>query len=334
MSRYIIYILLVFIAFTSCKRVVVKVDKIPANTPAGQQLYITGNFNNWDPGEELYILRMDKDSNYYFTLPPGFGTIEYKFTRGDWTTVEKGLCHEEIDNRKVEVDNIDTVTDQILSWNDKQAIDCNQITFRIKDLPENTPQNEGIYLIGSLNSWTKDDRFEFTIDEAGHYSLTVEKPGSQRSFDYKISRGGLDRSESDIFGNDVENRKAQFGVDQNIEISVSGWTDIPDDKSKYVIFIIDELPYNTPGNQSIYMSCNINSWTQKDQKYQFRKNEDGQYYLPVKRENANMEYKILRGYWNSVEVNENGWDIDNRQTDLATADTVFLKIAQWKDIIP
>ena len=332
MKRAIIYIGILFIAITSCKRVIVIVDSIPANTPPGQDLYIAGNFNSWDPGEELFILTMQEDSNYYFTLPPGFGTIEYKFTRGDWTTVEKGLCHEEIENRVVHVSNTDTVVNQILSWNDQEPLDCNSVTICITNFPSNTPVNEGLYLATTFNSWMPNEDYKFYINEFGDPEITITKPQGINSFEFKVTRGDISKSESDEFGNDIENRSIEFGKDHREEITISGWTDLQADKSKNVVFIIRNMPDNTPVNDKIYMASNINSWTQKDWKFRFKQNENGDYYLLVKRQNIDMEFKVLRGWWNTVEVNKDGWDIENRQLGLLSADTVYLDIARWKDI--
>lgn len=142
------------VLMSSCKRVVIKIDSIPENTPADQPIYVTGNFNNWDPGEEMYILRMGTDSNYYFKLPPGYGTVEYKFTRGDWTTVEKGLCGEEIDNRQLSVATNDTITNSIQSWNDLDPVNCPQLTIKIENMPKNTPVSDVIAIASTLTHGT------------------------------------------------------------------------------------------------------------------------------------------------------------------------------------
>ncbi len=334
MKRIALYISVILIAFTACKRVVVKVDSIPPNTPPGQPIYIAGNFNSWDPGEEIFRLTLKEDSNYYFTLPPGFGAIEYKFTRGDWTTVEKGLCNEEIQNRIVEVSEVDTITNQILSWNDRYAVNCNKIIICITNYPSNTPPEDDIYLATSFNGWMPDNNFKFYINDYGDPEITVFKPEGINSFEYKVTRGDISKSESDEFGNDIENRHAEFGKSLREDIMISGWNDLQSDKSKNVVFVIRSMPENTPENDNIYMASSINSWTQKDWKFKFKQSEEGTYYLLVKRQAVEMEFKILRGWWNTVEVNRDGMDIDNRRLDLLTADTVYLDISRWKDISP
>ena len=74
MVKVIKYKVLMFAAgllfFASCNNVIVIVDSIPSNTPADQPLYITGNFNNWDPGDERYQLQLNNDSNYILSIIP------------------------------------------------------------------------------------------------------------------------------------------------------------------------------------------------------------------------------------------------------------------------
>ena len=91
---------LLMAGLTSCYQMRVEVDHIPSNTPANADIYITGEFNSWDPGDNRYILEKLNDSVYYIDLPRGVGELEYKFTRGDWSTVEKDNCGYEIENRR------------------------------------------------------------------------------------------------------------------------------------------------------------------------------------------------------------------------------------------
>jgi hypothetical protein len=77
------------------KKVTIVVKGIPGNTPRGALLFVAGNFNVFDPGDQNYMLKRNTDSTYSITLPRGSGKISYKFTRGDWTTVERDGCGNE-----------------------------------------------------------------------------------------------------------------------------------------------------------------------------------------------------------------------------------------------
>ncbi|WP_266363755.1 helix-turn-helix domain-containing protein [Tellurirhabdus rosea] len=97
------------------------IREIPANTPHDAKLFITGNFNGWDPGDENIQLRRYPDGTYRVTVYTDEEKLEYKFTRGDWDSVEgreSGKArpnrmlfrHQNIDNKAIEV--------RIESWED------------------------------------------------------------------------------------------------------------------------------------------------------------------------------------------------------------------------
>ncbi|HZV70328.1 MAG TPA: alpha/beta hydrolase-fold protein [Saprospiraceae bacterium] len=66
----------------------ITVTSIPPTTPQGESIYIAGNFNNWNPGNPSYKLTDHQDGTWSITFNPSPGTLEYKFTRGSWETVE------------------------------------------------------------------------------------------------------------------------------------------------------------------------------------------------------------------------------------------------------
>lgn len=94
-------------------------NSVPSNTPAGSALYIVGNFNNWNPGDAAYALTPLGNGQYSITFNPNPGLLEFKFTRGNWTTVEGGPNGEEISNRTFTYSGQPTTTTlQVLSWKD------------------------------------------------------------------------------------------------------------------------------------------------------------------------------------------------------------------------
>jgi len=308
------------------------VESIPQNTPKGQPIYITGNFNDWDPGDAKYQLNLADDSNYYITLPPGFGAIDYKFTRGDWTTVEKDICGDEIDNRELFTADADTVSNSIESWNDLDPENCPRLTIVIEEVPENTPEDDVIALASNLNSWDPDDASITKVTSSGTRYITIDRPPGINNLEYKLTRGSLSSSESDEFGNEVSNRTMEFGKKDTIKVSVKGWTDKPETKPVRVVLLISHLPKNTPGTDPVFFASNLNSWAAGDKNYQFQRNNEGQLFYSLPRKKFMLDYKITRGDWSTVEVDKNGYDISNRQTNLENADTVFLTVSRWKDL--
>jgi glycosidase len=91
---------------------------LPDTTPAGDDIYIGGSFNGWDPAGTL-MTRTDLSATATVTLDEGT-QIAYKYTRGSWTYVEKGAECEEIANRTATVtygaDGTMTLEDTVLDW--------------------------------------------------------------------------------------------------------------------------------------------------------------------------------------------------------------------------
>jgi hypothetical protein len=46
------------------------VDQIPANTPAGAEVFIAGNFQNWNPGDQAYKLIENGNGDLEITFTP------------------------------------------------------------------------------------------------------------------------------------------------------------------------------------------------------------------------------------------------------------------------
>ncbi len=95
-------------------------DSIPANTPAGDEIYIAGDFNNWNPGQPEFVLTKNNDGKWAITLEAQSEgkVILFKFTRGSWATVEKGPGGEEIANRSFTFGNGLTKYLTVYNWAD------------------------------------------------------------------------------------------------------------------------------------------------------------------------------------------------------------------------
>lgn len=64
------------------------IQKLPENTPHDAAIYLTGNFNNWDPANTEYKLIRRIDGVFETTIYTDLPKLEYKFTRGNWSSVE------------------------------------------------------------------------------------------------------------------------------------------------------------------------------------------------------------------------------------------------------
>jgi glycosidase len=97
---------------------------LPATTPDGEDIYMGGNFNGWDPAGTL-MTRTDLFATVTLTFYEG-EHLEYKYTRGSWTYVEKDAACGEINNRTATVvygtDGTMTLNDTVLNW--RNTGDC------------------------------------------------------------------------------------------------------------------------------------------------------------------------------------------------------------------
>ncbi|MBX7108883.1 MAG: T9SS type A sorting domain-containing protein [Chitinophagales bacterium] len=111
-------LLLLFLSIAAAAQVTMQITTVPANTPAMDNIYIAGTMNGWNPGIPDYQLTKVNASFYTITLEAGSGTLEFKFTRGDWS---KGECKADgsfLPNRTFTYGNGDTITLSIAGWDD------------------------------------------------------------------------------------------------------------------------------------------------------------------------------------------------------------------------
>ncbi|MCF8398713.1 MAG: T9SS type A sorting domain-containing protein [Bacteroidales bacterium] len=119
-----LFTLLLILGFLSLQaQVTFIVDSLPDYTPPEDDLYIAGDFNGWNAGDPAYMMQKNAQDLWEITLN-GFSngeTIEFKFTRGDWATVEKDPKGEEMENRSFTFGNGETVYVKIYNWADNNG---------------------------------------------------------------------------------------------------------------------------------------------------------------------------------------------------------------------
>lgn len=320
---------------TSCKRVTLSIDKVPKNTPQGAQIYITGNFNNWNPGDPSYVMKLDEKANqYYIDLPIGFGNIAYKFTRGDWTTVETDACGGELMNRSFAYASGTRINDTIQGWADLNPENCPRVVLVIEKVPSNTPPNDYLYLGGDINGWQCDNkRYRFAKQANGTYVLNI--PRNSDKLNYKITRGQWETAELSDRGNEQMQRELIFGKQDTVFISISSWADMPLRRVYTRTIVLKSIPANTPANSKFYFASNLNGWNPFDGRVVFNKTIDGKPAITISYSlNEIVAYKITRGGWERVESAPNFTEIEDRIIEEPSKDTLYLTIEAWADMKP
>lgn len=332
-----IVMILITVLVSSCGEVTIEVDKLPSNTPKGDLIFLAGNVNYWDPGDPRYTLTLKNDSSgYYITIPKGFGNLEYKFTRGDWKSVEVDRCGFSISNRSLSVFQDDTVIHQIGSWKDLKPADCEYVTLVIDDLPENTPDDEPITLAGDFNQWgLTDTNFQFLPDGKGRRILKLIKPRGVEEIEFKVMRGNLSTVETDEFGNELVPRKLDLNEADSMFLTVKNWSDQVHGKLGEIELVIPKLPASTPPDAAIFLATNLNNWYPRSENFKFTKQPNGTYTLTLPHQPL-LEFKVTRGSWENVEVDAFGNEIPNRViAPINTKDTtVKIEVQAWKDMTP
>lgn len=98
-------------------QVTLTLSSLPKNTPLDEDIYIAGNFNNWDPCDSNFKL-IKQGSSYKITLKADTGIAEYKFTRGSWSKVECGVKGESLANRSFTYSKKLGLNQSIAGWKD------------------------------------------------------------------------------------------------------------------------------------------------------------------------------------------------------------------------
>ncbi len=324
--KQLIFLLVTVICFTACEHKRVELQSIPSNTPEGASIYATGNFNNWNPADPDYKLQLDPVTQTWFTeIPLGFGKISYKFTRGDWSSVETDSCGGDTDNRMLLSDAVDLPNDWVSGWKDLSPIYCNKLTIVLDSIPRNTPINSAIYLSGNINYWMLGQAaFKFTKGEDNKYYLTV--PRREDRLIFKLNRGSWESIEVDKNNRDIESREIVFGDKDTVHISMRNWIDLPYQESITKTLVITKLP-NLNGFQKIYLSGSFNNWHPKDENYTFKKDANGLYYINFTFSSKDVAYyKVTLGGWENRELKANGAEMNNRILLKTDPDTQFIKI--------
>ncbi len=98
-------------------KVTLIINRLPAYHSTTDQIYLAGNFNNWNPKDALLLLKNIQGKSG-ITIEMKKGLMEYKFTKGGWDMVEAGKDGTVIQNRKADIKSDTTIMVDIEQWAD------------------------------------------------------------------------------------------------------------------------------------------------------------------------------------------------------------------------
>ena len=93
-----------------------------SSTHLQDNIYLAGNFNNWNPKDSNYLLSKTTSGQYELKLSMNFGTYEFKYTRGNWNSVECLANGADIENHLIRLFNDTIIKVNIAGWKDDFAI--------------------------------------------------------------------------------------------------------------------------------------------------------------------------------------------------------------------
>ncbi|MCB9274770.1 MAG: helix-turn-helix domain-containing protein [Lewinellaceae bacterium] len=209
-----------------------------------------------------------------------------------------------------------------------------QLTVILEQLPPNTPENDTIYLSGSINDWAPGNpAFRFLRDSSGNLYLNLPISRGQ-DLEYKLTRGSWERVESNAYGQFLANRHYEGGAD-TIRIKVLNWDDLPvTPQHGWAEITVNHIPDNTPADATLYAVGDFNEWHPDDPRYRLKKQENGTFKVRIPLMSDTTDYKFSRGSWEAIEGQRNGRARVNRRLVLEgdSSRIVTAKIDSWEDL--
>ncbi len=185
------------------------IDRLPINTPANTQLFLTGNFNDWNPRDLLYQFQLRDDGNWHLRLPFMLDTLSFKITRGSWETVEGNERGEMITNREFISRDYTSMTihTNVLGWEDLAP--PRYFNFLVSKVPDNTPADASLYLCGTFNQWKYGDE-SYRLEKSSDGSYYINISSEADTVYYLFNRGSALMAECNSNGTPKQYRRAIY----------------------------------------------------------------------------------------------------------------------------
>ncbi len=104
---------------TDQRQLVLLLTGTPENTPINENLYLTGDFNEWQAKDEQYRFKKGADGRYTLTISDFSKRYNfYKITRGSWETEATTRTGRIPDNQLFKLNGTDTIRVRIERWKD------------------------------------------------------------------------------------------------------------------------------------------------------------------------------------------------------------------------
>lgn len=222
-------------------QVVLEIASLPGNTPLKDTLFVTGSFNDWQPGDLQYALLPGAERRITLSIPVDSFPIEYKITRGHWDNVEGDTLGNAVANRQVGIaPQKDSLVRLIVaSWEDLPPVYTKgEVRIIVTEIPGNTPPDAPIYVVGNFNSWHPGDP-KYKMDKAEDGTFQVIVPVKGELLEYKFCRGNWETAEGRRNGRARYNREYEYGTQpgNTLYVEIETWEDISGNPINALTFI-------------------------------------------------------------------------------------------------
>ncbi len=133
MKRFLLAGILLF-AFRAYSQHSLHIILTDASPKKADNVFIAGDFNNWNPGDQHYQLKRSGRDQWEIQLT-GLSTGEhnYKFTEGNWENAEANATGKAAGNRAVQIDQDAERMDTVPAWTDgKPAVRIHSASARVR----------------------------------------------------------------------------------------------------------------------------------------------------------------------------------------------------------
>ncbi|WP_422723962.1 alpha/beta hydrolase-fold protein [Hyalangium rubrum] len=205
--------------------------------------------------------------------------------------------------------------------------------------PAATPCDATVAIIGNdeaLGNW-KLPGLTLTRDADGHFRGSAVLP-VRKTISYNILLSSSGAQEVDTIGRILDVRSFTVADREGIEVkpTVTRWS-LAGNAARPPVHFSVEVPANTPANAEIWLSGNqpaLGEWNGAGVKLE--KGSSGSRYftcIPFAT-GTNLEFKVTRGSWDSVEKDAQGGEIDNHLHAVSAPARISVQVGSWRDLGP
>lgn len=103
-------------------RVTFKTGIIPAFKTAAKNIFLAGDFNNWNPADTAWMLKPDGNGSYQLEENMPAGKYSFKAVKGNWGAAECAAGGPDISNRGISILHDTTIMLTIADWKDNYPV--------------------------------------------------------------------------------------------------------------------------------------------------------------------------------------------------------------------